>query len=361
MTVPTLHWTILGTGMILTQFIEDLNLSQIKGDPHAKHIVKSIGVLTKSKGENFVKKYLTSGKQDHPAIESYDDAVANKDSNIVYIGLPHTSHYEYTKKALEAGKHVLCEKPFTVNKKQAAELVELARSKKLFLMEAVWTRFFPIIRELVDLVHVQKVIGDVSRIIADFSIDMKLETLGPDSRLKNPKFAGGALLDIGGYTLTYWRLFLDLKLGKSAVKYEVKLNMQIVEGIDHQTNTIIKQQDGKQAILTNSFLNRCATPFARIDGSKGTLFIGGEKRLMSEPTWYKLDLKDGTEKEKTMGQNGYHGLIHEANYVAKDIAEGKTESDIMPLDETLLVMGTLDEIRRQNGLSFPEVLYDDEL
>ncbi|GMM33303.1 hypothetical protein DASC09_006280 [Saccharomycopsis crataegensis] len=358
MSLPTLRWAVLGTGFISTQFVQDI--CEEKAAPKANHIISVIGVSTTAKGEKFANEYVVNG-QAKPKILSYEEAITDKDVDIVYIGLPHTSHYEWTIKSLEAGKHVLCEKPLAVNRKQSLEMVELARSKKLFLMEAVWTRFFPIILELQKLIHEDKIIGDLNRMVCDFSIDMGLDKLGPESRVKNPKYAGGALLDIGVYTLTFWRLFLDDQFGRDTTKFEVKSFQTIENGIDVVSSAIIKHADGKSAICINSFLNNSPKEMVRIDGEKGTVYIGGDRRLLSEPSWYKIEFKPETGLapiEKTVSKGAINGLIHEADACAKDIAEGKTESSICPLDETLLVMEVLDEIRAQNGLKFPEIKYE---
>lgn len=352
MGLPTLKWGVLGCGFISTQFVQDI--CEEKTSPKANHIIQAIGASSKAKGDKFASDFAINQK---PTVASYDEVINDPEVEIVYIGLPHTTHYDYTIQALNAGKHVLCEKPIAVNGKQAKEMFDLAKEKNLFLMEAVWTRFFPIIKELKDHVHGKKTIGEVSRIVMDFSIDMNIDKLGPESRLKNPKFAGGALLDVGIYNLTYWRLFLDSELGQNAVQHEVLSSQIIKDGIDVQTDVVIKQKDNKLASLTNSFYNKSEFVFARIDGELGSIYIGGD--FSSEPRYYKIVFKDENtpDIEKHVSKGAINGLIHESDAVAKDIAEGKIQNDLMPWDESLLVMKTMDDIRKANGLRFP-VKYD---
>lgn len=364
---PTLRWGIISAGYISKKFVEDISYQNGKSEsstpylPKANHVIQAIGASSATKAEEFISQYVVNQKV-NPVVGSYDEVIQDKDVDVLYIGLPHTSHYDITIKALNAGKHVLCEKPITVNYQQAKDLFDLAKKKKLLLMEAQWTRFLPLVHDVQDLLFNKKTIGDVSRLTIDYGNDKKLHELGPESRYKNPEMAGGALMDIGIYTVVYWRLFLDgnWHTGGEATPHEIKSFSVIRDGIDVQSNILIKQKDGKVAVLSSTFLNDSDEYFAKISGDDGVLYIGG--RQASGPTQYKIVFKDENKKpiEKKYSHNAPHGLIHEANAIAKDISEGKTQNDVVPPEETLLVLETLDKVRDQNGLTFPNIKYEDD-
>lgn len=363
---PTLRWGIISTGFIAKQFVDDITHQNGQSEsstpyfPKANHIIQAVGASSSSKAKDFISEHVNNQKET-PTVGSYDDVINDKNVDILYIGLPHTSHYDITIQGLNAGKHVLCEKPITVNYQQAKDLFDLAREKNLYLMEAQWTRFFPLVHEIQDHIFKKKTIGDVSRLTVDYGNDMKLHELGPESRLKNPEFAGGAVLDIGIYTILYWRLFLDeSRKPGDATPHEIKSFQVIRDGIDVQSDILIKQKDGKVAVLSSTFLNNSDEYLAKVSGDKGVIYIGSENRQASRPTKFKIVFKDENKKpiEKSYGPNAPNGLIYEANAVAKDISEGKIFNDIVPPEETYLVIKTIDTVREQNGLSFPNIKYE---
>lgn len=351
--LPTLKWGIIGTGLISTWFVRDILLD--RKEAKAIHEIHAIGSSSESKGIDFVNKFdkLQSSK---PFVGSYDEIYVREDVDIIYIGLPHVFHKEQTLKAIENGKHVLVEKPATINAKDFEVLIKAAKSKNVFLMEAVWVRFKPIILELQELIMKDKVIGDVYRMFADFGIDKKLNDLPDNSRLKNASLGAGSFLDIGIYPLTYARLFLDEGLGVHHKKFDVVGLQSLRNGIDNMSSAIIKYEDGKQAIITSSMYNNSPENFLKIDGELGTIEVGGIGGSM--PSKYKITFKNKETKsiEKEFPSQGEHGLgfQYEADAVAEDISKGKIQNDLLPLDESLLVLQTLDEIRRQGGLVYPQ-------
>lgn len=215
--VFTLRWGIIATGSISSQFTQDLILDpkdrmipeldgapKKGGDVDVKHVVTGIGSRSLASAQKFIDANLPEDLRAgcHP-YASYDDVFASSDVDIVYIGTPHTYHYENTLAALKAGKHVLCEKPFTFDLAELDELIALAKEKKRFLMEAVWTRFHPI------AFAVQKQIfsgeyGAVWRVLADLSLDAGCdEREHPGDRMIDPALGGGSLLDLGPYPMVW--------------------------------------------------------------------------------------------------------------------------------------------------------------
>lgn len=344
----SINWGILGAGNISRQFVHDLLLNNTEAT--FKHIVKSIGCSSESKGNSFIEDCKLTDENNvgvKPFIEKYDDFYKNKDLDVVYVGTPHVFHYEQVKQCLNHGKNVLCEKPFTINKKEAEELFSLAKEKDLILMEAVWSRFLPIMNQLKSKL---KDIGDVNRLFVDFAYDADLANCEASSRIRNNKLGGGALLDIGIYPITYSRFLLDDKVGKDHSKftYESMMSVDETDQVDYNTSVIF-QYGTTHAICTCSNYVDNILPFGRVEGSKGQieLFADNPARLRS----FKITYKDG-KVEEFKDDSAYLGFIYEANSIAKDI-ENHEESKVMPADETLLVMEIMDTIRAKHGLKYP--------
>lgn len=352
----TLNWGILGAGNISSQFVYDLCLNNVKENEGVRHIIRSIGSSSLAKGKTFVDSNKISTENNEgivPAIQNYDEFFANDQIDVVYIGTPHPLHKAQVQKALESNKHVLCEKPFTINANDAKELVELAKQKNRFLMEAVWTRFFPSVTLLKKYIFEEKLLGKVNRLFADFAYDADLQNLPASSRLRDIKLGGGSLLDIGIYSITYGRLFLDEKVGVEANKFEIKsfLTLDPIDKVDYTSSILIKYVDGKQGILTCSNYTDGQEPFLRLEGSEGTLEIWASNPAC--PKKFKISFKNNRDPIEYEDKSGYNGFIYEANAVAESIHNNKIENEIMPLSETLTVMKLMDQIREENGLVYP--------
>ncbi|CUM49225.1 unnamed protein product [Debaryomyces tyrocola] len=350
--IPTLRWGIIGTGFISTWFVDDILLE--RKDRKANHVIQAIGASSKEKGQSFLAKYnkkLNKGTY----IGTYNDIYSHNEVDIVYIGLPHVFHKESALKAIEQGKHVLLEKPAGVNAEELKELVLAAKWHNVFLMEGVWLRFRPIILELQQLILKDKILGEIYRLFSDFSMDMKLDSLSDNSRLKSNSLGAGALLDIGIYSLTYARLFLDNQLGENHTPFEVKCFQTVKNGIDYMTSAIISYSNGKQAIITNSVYNQTPETFFRLEGELGCLLISGSGSI---PTSYKIEFKDNEKEpiQKSFPIKGIHGLgfHYEADAIALDIEMGKIENELIPWDESILVLETMDDMRKQGGVSYPQ-------
>ncbi|MBN1409247.1 MAG: Gfo/Idh/MocA family oxidoreductase [Spirochaetales bacterium] len=268
------------------------------------------------------------------AYGSYEELVNDPDVDVVYIASPHSHHSEHTLLALEAGKHVLCEKPVAVNLHEARLMAEKAREKNLFLMEAMWMRFLPVINKVEKWIE-EGLIGDVLRLTADLGFYFPFD---PASRLYDPDLAGGALLDVGVYPLHLAALFL----GTDPVDMKVQSCMSRT-GVDEQTVLTLKYARGSLAVLSCAINcnTHCET---RIDGTRGTVLMK-EFWKASEATL----MIPGSEPVKYSARPGYD---YQAGEVIRCLAAGRTESRIMPLDESLAVMKMVDEAREQVGLKY---------
>lgn len=350
---PTLRWGIVATGAISSAFVKDLVLP--RADAKARHIITAIGSSSLSKGLAFVSKNLPDISPAPRVYEGYQAVYTDSDVDIVYIGTPHSFHKQNCLDAIHAGKHVLCEKPFTLNARDAREVFALAEEKHVFVMEAMWTRFFSLTQSLQRLLHEDKVIGEVLRVFADFSSDHKLAEKGPESRLKNPALGAGSLLNLGVYSLTWALLALDQRIGGEAEKLAIKCVQTIQDGIDvASTVVVLAPSTGRQGICTSSSCFKSpGKEFCRIEGTKGHIVVEGS--FASRPgsfTIFTQDTAGSSEKKYEFSIPG-GGFYWEADAVAQDIAAGKMQNERMPWAETIRVMEIVDTARRQGGAKFP--------
>ncbi|CAH2350575.1 putative D-xylose 1-dehydrogenase (NADP(+)) [[Candida] railenensis] len=353
-----INWGILGAGNISSSFVHDLVLNNSRNEK-ITHIVRSIGTSSIPKGEEFVKQNVKSISDNDgvtPQVQVYNDFFQNKDIDVVYIGTPHPFHKKQALQAIENGLHVLCEKPVTVTEDSAKELIEAAKKKGVFFMEAVWTRFFPSVQLLKKLIFEEKALGDIKRLMMDFAFDADLENVPATSRIRDKNLAGGALLDIGVYNLTYSRILLDDKLGKEAEPFEVKSFQTIdpTDGVDYVSSFLLKYKNGKHAILTCSNWSDVDGPYLTLEGTKAKLQMWSPNPAC--PKKLKVTFKDKSKQPiEYEDTSGYNGFIYEANAVAEDIFKGNLQNETMPWDETLLVMRVMDNIRKEGGLVYPDI------
>ncbi|KAB8223915.1 NAD(P)-binding protein [Aspergillus novoparasiticus] len=357
--IPTLRWGILGTGWISTMFVTDLIAPRT--DPQAIHIITALGSSSEEKGASFVRKIWKDSQANRPQIyDQYQSVYNDKNVDIVYIGTPHAMHKQNCLDAIEAGKSVLCEKPFTINEHDAQEVIDAARAKGVFIMEAVWTRFFPLMKSLHDHLYVKRSIGKIHRVFIDFGLDMPLSELPATSRLKDPALGAGALLDIGIYPLTYASLVMGAgKLGKEYPDPKVVSVLNLVDGIDESNAVILRYEaQNATAICTSTLSFRTPEKFARIEGSEGTITIFGVAASCPRVFKLKRTCAGDNQSEKEVFRfdhpPGTTGFIYEADAVARDIAHGRMESETMPLDETLRMLRLMDTIRRDGGLVYAQ-------
>lgn len=353
---PTLRWGIISTGMISSWFVTDLLIP--RHDAKATHIIQSIGSSSLEKGKAFAAQYLPSVTPAPTIYGSYEEVYADPNVDAVYIGTPHAFHKKNCLDAIAAGKNVLCEKAFTLNATEAREVFAAAKKKGVFVMEAMWTRFFPLVQTLQKVVHDEKAIGKVQRVFCDFSQDQKLGEKGPDSRLMNLSLGASSLLDIGIYSLTWGLLGLETSLlggtrGEVAEKPGVVASASLLEGVDVATSVILQYADGRQGIVTThaGMGIRTGASFCRIEGSEGIVLVDGPAAPVPESFTV---VKPGAEDRKIAVERVGKGFYWEADAVAGDIAAGRTESEVMSWAETVRVLELMDEARKQGGIVFPQ-------
>ncbi|KAM0420643.1 hypothetical protein ACHAPT_011559 [Fusarium lateritium] len=349
-TKPSLRWGIIGTGLISSWFVQDLSLE--RDNAQATHHIQAIGSSSVEKGTKFVETHLPGQSQAPTVYGSYEQTYKDPNVDIIYIGTPHAFHKQNCLDAIAQGKHVLCEKAFTLNARDARKVFEAAKQKGVFVMEAMWTRFFPLVKTLQKLVHQDKAIGDVVRVFCDFAMNQHLESLGPESRLKNPALGAGSLLDIGIYSLTWGLLNLDSGVGEKAQTPKISAAQTLVDGVDVASSIILLYPDGKQGILTSNVSVKTPTSFCRIEGTGGYIIVEGPGS--SVPVSFTVYTDEEPEGKKYEFERPGKGFYWEADAVAVDIAAGRTESQVMPWAETVRVLEILDEVRRQGGAKFPQ-------
>ncbi len=317
-------WGILGCGNIAGKFADGL-----RAVPEAK--LHAVASRSEPKARQF--------REKHGAAKwyaDYESLAADPEIDVIYIATPHVFHKTHTMLCLSSGKHVLCEKPFAVNRKEAEEMVAAARTKKLFLMEAMWTRFLPVIREVRRLLT-QGIVGDVRMITADFGFRADFD---PQSRLFDPALGGGSLLDVGVYTVA-WANMIFNKPPSSLVSTA----SFAATGVDNQAATILRYDKGELALLSSS-LSAATANEAGIFGTRGSIRIPSFWRAMRAT----VSGEDKKEISIPFKANGYE---YEAEEVMRCVEDGKVESPTMPLADSLAILAMLDEIRGQWGLVYP--------
>jgi predicted dehydrogenase len=318
------RWGIIGTGSIAKAFARDLAFT-------SGHVVSAVGSRDLSKAEIFAEQF------DCTPLGSYEELV-EQDLDAVYVATPHPMHAPNTILALQGGKPVLCEKPFAVNAGESAAMIAAAKKNNLLLVEAMWSRFLPHYRKIKELLFADE-FGEIISISADHGQNLPLPKY---YRLHAPELAGGALLDLGIYPIS----FAYMVLGKpSSVVAQGDFTSS---GVDSQTSMIFKYSNGAHANLTTTLLVKSPCT-ASIIGTKASLFIEGD---FYTPTSMKLKKVSGEVVEFPRNYQG-HGLREQAMEFANLIAEGKKESPLMSHEDTQSIMETMDEIRNQIGLRYP--------
>jgi predicted dehydrogenase len=322
----TIKWGIIGPGKIAHKFAQ--GLASVK---YARlfAVASRSGKRAREFAEQYKMPYWYEG---------YENVAKNPEVDIIYVSTPHTFHFENTLMCLSNGKPVLCEKPFTITRGQLQRLVDTARNKKVFLMEAIWTRFLPTIKKIV-AIRDSGELGSIRAIYADFGFKAPVDF---DGRLYNLNLGGGALLDIGIYPV-----FLSLLLlGKPA---EIKSTAVLSRtGADESCSILFRYHNGTIANLACTFT--LDTPIeANIIFEKGRIRIN--RRWFAPSSLVVTDQNEKT-KDLTFKYNG-NGYNFEAEEAMKCLAMGLTECPELPLDFSLELMGLLDEIRGQCGIHYP--------
>jgi predicted dehydrogenase len=337
MTEQSVRWGILATGGIAAAFTADL-----VDLPDAE--VVAVASRTQESAKAFAERFGIPRAYGGWEALAHDEGV-----DVVYVATPHAAHREAAGLCLAAGRNVLCEKAFTLNAREAEELVALAKERGSFLMEAMWMYCNPLIRRLADLVR-DGAIGEVRSVHADFGL---AGPFPPSHRLRDPAQGGGALLDLGVYPVS----FAHLLLGEPAdVSARAVLSE---EGVDLQTGALLSWESGALASVHCSVIGGTATT-ASVTGSQGRIdipygFFHTDRFVLH---------RDGRDPEEFAAgpADGPRGsLKHEAREVMRALRAGETESPLVPLDGTLAVMRTLDAIRDRVGVRYPSETGEPEL
>lgn len=305
------------------------------------------------KCKTFVDNHITPTK---PRIQptmygSYREVYDDPNVDCVYIGTPHSFHKQNCLDAIAAGKNVLCEKPFTMNTKEAEEVFAAAKQKNVYVMEAMWTRFFPMVNKLHDFLHVEHKLGKIYRMFCDFGLDIDIPNLPDNSRYKDPALGAGSLLDIGIYSITWGLMALSGQVGDAAEDPEVNSTQTIAHGVDVDSSVILLyRKTGCQGVCTSTTNYESNPDFARIEGSNGHVIVRGT--TPASPNTFTFYPKNGKE-ERYAFENPGRGFFWEADAVAHDLRAGRKQSEIMPWSETLRVMKIMDGVRQRGGAKFP--------
>ncbi|MGP3736228.1 Gfo/Idh/MocA family protein [Streptomyces sp. GDS52] len=329
MTGRNVRWGILATGGIAARFAADL--AEL---PDAE--IVAVASRSAESARAFADRFGAER-----AYGDWESLARDEEVDVVYVATPHSAHRAAAGLCLEAGRNVLCEKPFTLNAREAGELVALARDRGRFLMEAMWMYCHPMVRRLKALVD-DGAIGEVRTVRADFGLAGNFPAT---HRLRDPALGGGALLDLGVYPVS----FAQLLLGEpSDVVARATLSE---EKVDLQTGALLSWDDGALASVHCSVVGGTETS-ASITGSEGRIDI---PYGFFFPDGFVLH-REGREAEKFTADpaDGRRDtLAHEAAEVMRALRAGETESPLVPLDGTLAVMRTLDAIRDRIGVRYP--------
>ncbi|WVQ82028.1 hypothetical protein IAT38_004156 [Cryptococcus sp. DSM 104549] len=364
------QWGILGCGWISSEFCKDISRAMSsRGVTDVSHAIAAVGSRSLAKAEEFIKTNCPEGAAGQQtglvdfkpkAYGSYKEVVDAPNVNIVYVGTMNICHYEDAKLALEGGKHCLLEKPAALNAAEWKHLVSIAREKNVFFMEAVWTRFNPVMQAIQKAVHEDDVIGEIRCIYSDHAMDAFKKRPDTD-RVLSAELAGGSLLDIGPYPMVWTMMILyrhplnnmtpPEKVGSTMMKYHT--------GVDLATSfTMTFPKINAIAYCTTNLLSATQkTQNTRIVGSKGEIHVHGHT---SRPQKYTIKRLANPEEEGgkflpdevvDMSFGGF-GLYWEADEVARCLRDGLLECPRMTQAETTMNLGYFDQIRKEGGYEF---------
>jgi predicted dehydrogenase len=322
-----LRWGLLGTGWIASQFIQDLNANDFT--------VAAVGSRTQESADRFA---ATWGIP--TAHGSYEALAADPNVDVIYVSTPHPFHYENAKLALESGKHALVEKSFTVTGAEARELVDLAESKNLVILEAMWTRWLPHMIRIREIIAAGT-LGEVRTVIADHDQNLPDD---PKHRINNPDLGGGALLDLGIYPVSFaWDI-----LGEPETIAAISSPVEST-GVDRQTAMMFGYAGGRQALL-HAALDTAGPNTASIIGTEGRIEIDS---VWYTPTTFTVFDGKGEVVEKYASEVVSRGMQYQAWALERIVESGGITGAELPPRQSVAIMETLDEVRKQIGLVYP--------
>lgn len=320
------RWGILASGGIAQAFARDLSYFN-------HHIVAAVGSRSQESADSFAAEFPGC-----KAYASYEALVADPTLDAIYVASPHPYHVSNTVLALNAGKPVLCEKPLTINAAEARQMKAAADASGVALMEAMWARFLPHMHKVREILA-SGILGDIWAVEADHG--QRLSDYA-NPRHWEPSLGGGALLDLGIYPISFAHMVLGVpdKITSSATFTD--------KGVDASSTVIFDYKSGAQAILTSNMM--VSTPCrATICGTLGKIEID---RTFYNPTSMRVIMHDGTTTEYPNEYKG-HGLRDQALEFERVVRSGAKSSAILTPDESILIMESLDEVRKQIGLIYP--------
>ncbi|GAB6019432.1 hypothetical protein CHUAL_001013 [Chamberlinius hualienensis] len=323
-------WGIVGCGFISGDFA-----AALKYLGKTEHQIVAVSARKLEDAETFAKKYGAD-----KAYNSYQQIAENPNVEIVYIGVITSQHYSLTKLMLDSGKHVLCEKALCTNSKEVKNLVQLAREKKLFLMEAIWSRCFPAYRKIEELIE-NGSLGEVLQVNATFG-----KPIEHVARVTQAELGGGVMFDIGIYTIQ----LTTLAFGRKKPTVIKAVGDVSKDGVDLSAAVSLSYENGGIASL-NSTVKADLTNNAFIIGTKGVIEL-------KDPFWCteRLVLPDKTEFVCKLPEfsdpvhfGNSEGLLYEAQEVRRCLLNGLKESPLLPLDESIIIAEIIEEVRKQLG------------
>ncbi len=321
------RWGIIGTGQIANIFANDI--------PYAENaVLQAVGSRSQEKADAFGEKHNVPNRYDN-----YEAVANDPDVDVIYVATPHPQHHAVVIMCLEAGKHVLCEKSFAMNTAEAQEMIDAAKKNNRFLMEAMWTRFRPLMYKVREIINSGE-IGEVQFLTANIGWTAKFD---PEFRLYAKELGGGGLLDAGVYPVS----FASMVLGKPD---EVCGVAELGEtGVDE--NAMIAMHFPNGAVASVGVTIRSSpVSLGMVCGTKGTILIDHDwhrpttftlRKPGEEPQFFDYTLPEGV------------GYQFEMNEVERCLREGRTESDVMPLEETLWIVGIMEKVLKDWGVTYP--------
>jgi predicted dehydrogenase len=323
---PVVRWGILGSGWIAERFIESVRA-------HTKQDIVAIASRSKDRAEEFASRMGL--KQ---AYGDYEEFVAAEELDVIYVATPHNLHHEGVMMALNAGKHVLVEKPIALNHAQALEMVNLAREKKVFFAEAFWTFFLPkfdVFRQVLEA----RAIGEIKSTYTDYG-----EYFAPNHRIFDPKLAGGPLLDLGTYPVSLLTEIFGVP------ERVIGLGQPDPTGVNGQLSAVLAYKGGNLGTMSTTLYGFTPTN-AIIVGTEGNIRFDSPFNLPGPFVAMSADASRTLRYEEPAGRH-FEGLYYEAADVARRITAGELETPYRPLAASLNTMATLDMIRRSVGIDF---------
>lgn len=324
-----LKFGILASGRIAEVMAQTVNMMVANGEDIC---LWAVGSRTQERADDFAKRFNVK-----KAYGSYEDLVKDPDLDLVYIATPHNFHYENAMLCMQHGKHVLCEKAFTINVKEAKKLCEYAKEHKLLLAEAIWTRFMPM-RRLINEELASGIIGNIRMVTANLSYSMLKK-----ERLYNINLAGGALLDVGIYPLNFANMILGTpdRIDASCIKS--------ASGVDLSNSmTLTYEASAQMAVLCSSYA-AASDRYGFIHCENGFMQVEN----INNPQGYKIFNKKFELIKEVKCPEQFTGYEYEVRECMQCLKEGLLECPSMPHQDTLNMLEQMDTIRSQFGLRYP--------